>query len=228
MRPVEKGATPKEHGKDVIFTDYKQAKRYLITRLGEYCSYCETKIPANLAVEHVLPKSIRPALKLTWDNFLLACTNCNSTKGDTNINLADYIWPDRENSFMAFLYDNSGIVKVNPASDQTTRDRSKATIALMGLDKHAPNTGTTAYQKASDLRFQHRIEAWRKAAIHLKDYRNAPDNFKPQLALYIVEVVQGYGFWSVWMTVFSNQPKVQKLLIEGFPGTRKTYFSKIS
>jgi hypothetical protein len=45
------------------------------------------RLEASLAVEHVLPKKpegvteIIKSRELDWENFLLACTNCNSTKG---------------------------------------------------------------------------------------------------------------------------------------------------
>ncbi|MEZ4852315.1 MAG: HNH endonuclease, partial [Bacteroidia bacterium] len=69
MRPIIKGAIPKNNeGLDIVFPDYKYARRYLIDRIGEYCSYCERKIEANLAVEHVQPKSLNPDLELSWDN----------------------------------------------------------------------------------------------------------------------------------------------------------------
>ncbi len=65
MRPIVKGANPTdENGVEIIFTKYARARRYLIDRIGEYCSYCERKIEANLAVEHVQPKDTNPDLLL--------------------------------------------------------------------------------------------------------------------------------------------------------------------
>jgi predicted RNA-binding protein with PIN domain len=46
MRPVVRGENTK------IFKDYKDARRDLIEKLGEYCSYCEMRIPSSLDVEH--------------------------------------------------------------------------------------------------------------------------------------------------------------------------------
>jgi hypothetical protein len=40
MRPVVRGENTK------IFKDYKDARRDLIEKLGEYCSYCEMRIPS--------------------------------------------------------------------------------------------------------------------------------------------------------------------------------------
>lgn len=69
------------------FADYDDAKPFLLARLGPFCSYCERRIPTNLAVEHIQPKGVPKyaPLEKTWDNFLLACVNCNSTKGDDDV-----------------------------------------------------------------------------------------------------------------------------------------------
>ncbi|MEP7375997.1 MAG: HNH endonuclease [Chitinophagaceae bacterium] len=81
MRPVARGPRPKDlSGNDVTFTSYGNARGALIERMGQYCSYCNQKLPASLAVEHVQPKDPVPALELEWTNFLLGCTNCNSAK----------------------------------------------------------------------------------------------------------------------------------------------------
>ena len=87
MRPVQRGACPQDaDGNDVAFTEYMQARRALIERLGECCSYCEMQLDASLAVEHVQPKkppgaaAALPERELAWGNFLLGCTNCNSIK----------------------------------------------------------------------------------------------------------------------------------------------------
>jgi len=94
MRSVEKGTVPTDaNGQPKQYSEYQQARPDLISRLGEYCSFCEGHIAANLAVEHILPKNWHPQLELSWDNFLIACTNCNSTKGNKDIDLADYYWP---------------------------------------------------------------------------------------------------------------------------------------
>ena len=88
MRPVDKGAAP------AVYAKYQDAGPDLQARLGDYCSYCERQIETNLAVEHIQPKSHVPALRTDWTNFLLGCVNCNSSKGNTPINLRDYFWPD--------------------------------------------------------------------------------------------------------------------------------------
>ncbi|TGO03282.1 hypothetical protein PN36_09260 [Candidatus Thiomargarita nelsonii] len=61
MALVEKGRLPMD-GQTKQYSEYQQARPDLIERLGEYCSFCEGRIAANLAVEHILPKSLHPQL----------------------------------------------------------------------------------------------------------------------------------------------------------------------
>ena len=136
MRPVDKGAVPlDDEGNPKQFSKYKNARSDLITRLGGYCSYCEMKLDASLAVEHVQPKKHHEHLALSWSNFLLGCTNCNSTKGDKDPELSSLLWPDSDNTFMAFQYSEDGVVRVNPALSGDRARKATAMIKLVGLDK---------------------------------------------------------------------------------------------
>lgn len=229
MRPVVRGDLPKnEDGTAISFKEYGEAKRFLIDRIGKYCSYCETRINANLAIEHVRPKSKMPELALSWDNFLLACSSCNSTKGDVDVVLTDYFWPDKDNTFLYFLYDGKGLVKIKPNLTQQEKTKATKTIQLTGLDKRAPKPDTTEFKRASDLRFEHRLEAWQKANSHLKLFENAAVEDRPQLILLLVVIVEGTGFWSIWMTVFENHPNVKQALVDGISGTNKTCFEHLA
>jgi len=110
----------------------------VVSRLGLYCSYCERRVVTNLAVEHIQPKDGphgHPHLIGRWENFLLACVNCNSTKRDKNVVLANVFLPDRDNTFAAFSYLPDGTVQ--PAATLATALMGKAsdTLALTGLDK---------------------------------------------------------------------------------------------
>lgn len=99
MRPVERGLDPNP------FQDYKDARDPLIQRIGDYCSYCENALHSEIDVEHVQPKSRPPYASLVWTNFLLACGYCNSVKGDNPVAIADFFWPDADNTYRAFKYD---------------------------------------------------------------------------------------------------------------------------
>lgn len=103
MRSVEKGPSPQPE-----YKPYQTAKRDLFTAIGGYCSYCERNIEHMGAVEHVQPKSAVPALAAKWENFLLGCVNCNSTKGSTVINDSNrsaYVFPDTDDTFALIEYD---------------------------------------------------------------------------------------------------------------------------
>ncbi|MCZ4693786.1 HNH endonuclease [Ancylomarina euxinus] len=225
MRPVDKGNVPQEKGVDIIFKEYSRARRYLIDRIGEYCSYCERKLVANLAVEHVKPKATNPGLRLDWHNFLLGCTNCNSTKGDKPVVLNDFIWSDQDNSFEFFDYNSNGLVSVINTLSQADQVRVNATIALVGLDNPTPKKGTVRWQEASDRRQEHRIQALMESTKFASAYANCQD--KTLYRDLLVSKVRDNGFWSIWMHAFSAYPEVQRVLILAFPGTNQAYFQNI-
>jgi uncharacterized protein (TIGR02646 family) len=217
MRPVVRGERPIDSTRNqIIYTEYKNARSELIKRMGEYCSYCEMHLDASLAVEHVQPK--QPAnsqvlrdRELEWDNFLLACTNCNSTKGNADVVMGDYYWPDRDNTFRAFTYSVGG--KIRPSSDSDF-DKAARTINLTGLDKNPINDIA-----ASDRRWQNRREAW---DIAVESKIDLSKNNTQEMRRQIVRSVKGY--WSVWMTVFQDDPDMIKRFIDAFPGTARDCF----
>lgn len=213
MRPIEKGINNK------TFNQYKDAKGDLIDRLGEYCSYCERKLNASLAVEHVQPKSLHPERRLEWDNFLLACVNCNSSKLAADIRLEDYLWPDKDNTFQAFVYKEGGLITVNDKLDVKQKKCAQNILALAGLQKR-PRLNDS---KGSDRRWRHRLEAWDTATASLDDLLK--DDTEP-LRKCIVRLAAANGHWSIWMTVFKDDRDMLKRFIESFPGTSKGCFDE--
>lgn len=226
MRPISKGLVPvDENGAQIVFTKYARSRRYLIDRIGEFCSYCERKIEANLAVEHVQPKATNPALALEWDNFLLGCTNCNSTKGDKSVVLTDFVWPDMDNTFEYFEYNDTGIVHVSPLiQDPQLRQRIQNMLDLVGLQKHPPQVGTVAWQEASDRRFEHRLGAWKDANIYKEMYENATNDIREGMKPLLVELISHQGFWSIWMSVFKDFQEIQLAFAQAIVGTNISYF----
>jgi len=222
MRPVVRGACPQDaHGAVIKFTDYASARRDMIARLGEYCSYCEMQLDASLAIEHVKPKqppgaaAPLPERELVWGNFLLACTNCNSTKGNAEIDLNDYLWPDRDNTFRAMGYAEGGLVS---SVLGIQHEKAEKLIALVGLGK-TPDTAT-----ASDRRWLNRREAWDMATRSKERLTRCNlDDMKNQ----IIETVQAKGFWSIWMTVFKDDADMLIRLITAFPGTSSDCFDAV-
>lgn len=74
---------------------------------------------------------------------------------------------------------------------------------------------------ASDSRWLNRKEAWEmaeRARTRLARCNN--DDMKDQ----IIETVQAKGYWSIWMTVFENDPDVLQRLINAMPGTSQQCF----
>jgi hypothetical protein len=59
------------------------ARGDMVAMIGDFCSFCEMPLAGHLlAIEHVAPKSIYPTYSVWWWNFLLACRDCNSQKGN--------------------------------------------------------------------------------------------------------------------------------------------------
>ncbi len=61
---------------------YQASYDSLVYNFGEYCSYCEIprRPERRLDIEHRAAKSQFPFLFVLWGNFLLACSQCNTTK----------------------------------------------------------------------------------------------------------------------------------------------------
>lgn len=222
MRPVQRGECPRDQkGQEIKFAEYQQARRELIQRMGEYCSYCEMHLDASLAVEHVQPKkppgatAAMPERELEWGNFLLACTNCNSSKGDKDVVLADYLWPDRDDTFGALRYSEGGVVDSAPGVQKARADRL---INLVGLRKQ-PDTA-----EASDRRWMNRREAWDRAVRAKDRLAKCPTGYADHMREQIVDTAHAKGFWSVWMTVFADDPAMRNRLLNALPGTNSAFF----
>ena len=213
MRPVDRGAAP------ATYADYTEAGPDLRARLGDYCSYCERQIETNLAVEHVQPKSVEQDLIADWDNFLLACTNCNSIKGHTRIQLVDYFWPDADNTLRAFEYVPGGMIEPHPGLRPEMALKAVKTLTLTGLDRYPGNGGlepTTA-----DLRWLRRQQAWARAE-RCCDILAGHDTV--EIRELIVEIALGRGAFSIWWTVFAGDVDMRRRLRLAFAGTHGASF----
>ena len=225
MRPVVRGEIPKnKNGTDKVFSAYENARRDLIDRMGEYCSYCNMHLDSSLAVEHVQPKDSNPELKLSWDNFLLACTNCNSTKGKKDVNkknIDTFFWADVHNTHIPFVYEPNGRVSINSKLTKDEKKKAQNTLDLVGLQKY-PNT-----QNASDRRWKNRKEAYEQAIEHLEDLEQATLKGARELLIKtLVTAAYNKGFFSVWFEVYKDHDDVKKALIERFTGTCVECFDK--
>ena len=208
MRPVDKGSAP------AVYTRYQDAGPDLQSRLGDYCSYCERQIETNLAVEHVQPKSLVPALATTWSNFLLGCVNCNSNKGDTLVDLPDVVWPDSDNTLRAFEYVRGGLIGLHPGLEAPMAVKARATLQLVGLDRFPGNPGREP--TLADRRWLRRQEIWQMAEM---DRGRLAANNTVEVRELIVENALGRGMFSIWWTVFSGDVDMRRRLRSAFAGT---------
>lgn len=215
MRPVNHVKT------GAALTDHKKAKPNLIAAMGEFCAYCERPIEAmNLDVEHIKPQKAHGKLALTWSNFLLACTSCNTYKRhyqaanrQTRI-LRSQAWPHLDNTFSAYTYDQHGRVTVSPALASVVHQQmARRTLEMAGLDR-TPAVAAS-YQSlglAYDITSR-REKAWKKAQIALTAYQQNPTDIQRQSILGQAEET---GFFSIWMSVFAAHPDVKCGLITTF------------
>jgi uncharacterized protein (TIGR02646 family) len=217
MRPIRRGASPRPGD----FSNYRDALPDLVSRLGRYCSYCERLIPVQLAVEHIQPKGLPAyqALIGRWDNFLLACVNCNSTKLDKDVILTEVLLPDRDNTFAAYLYDAGGGVQVSASLSPSEQKLALATLNLVGLQRPGPTAADANGRLIALDRIKQRLEAW-LTAEYARDNLLALRPGDDVLAEAVVRLALATGFFSVWMEVFRDNPTIRNRLIDAFPGTR--------
>jgi len=228
MRPIERGPVPQVSvttpqgtvTQDKTYAKYQYARGDLIGVLGDYCSYCERRLSSDCAVEHVQPKKgagAQPLLALSWENFLLGCRNCNSVKKDKAIALADYFWPDLDNTFRAFVYSAGGAVQVN--TTVLTTSQIQTAIRTMDLTGFAGNP--TPGPTLSDRRRLSRSEVWDIAQMAFDDLQG---HDYPALRRQIMQLALGYGYFSVWMTVFASDTDMKLRFINAFNGTASSCF----
>lgn len=214
MRHLDKGAAPVDtDGIAIVFSDYQEAGPHLKERIGWYCCYCERPIHASLAVEHKLPRTHHPHLAVAWHNLLLACTNCNSTKGHRNTAIMPLIWPDEEDTYSVIVYARSGAVR--PANDlhETLATRVKNLLELTGLTRPPRDL------QGSDHRFFYRRAVWSKAEQSAADLAVCNT---AQMRRQIVETARSSGCFSIWMNAFAHDAQMQAALRAAFPGTVAT------
>lgn len=219
MRPIHRGISPFKND----FCNYRDAFPFLCSRIGMYCSYCERRISTLLAVEHIQPKALPAYMFLigNWENFLLGCPNCNSTKGDRDVVPDTLYLPDRDNTFLVFKYTADG--RVVPANHLSILQQKIAhdTLKLVGLDKPISKITDENGRIVAIDRVGQRMEVWGIAEESRDDLQQKPSE---QLRRSIVRTAVAYGFFSIWMQVFANDIDMRRRLIDAFPGTAQDCF----
>jgi len=221
MRPIRRNASPIKG----TYQKYTDAKIALLDRIGAgklnneahvfYCSYCERVTPAaGLAIEHIEPKGGKYGqvhLQNTWHNFLLACANCNSSKGSKQVKIKDLFLPDRDNTFTALQYLADGNIIPAPHLSLENKKKAHATLSLVGLKTPSlPQPDRT----------HKRIQVWGSATAALNDYISNPSN--KAIKKFILKLMIHEGGFSIWMTVFKDYPEMKKLFINSISGTRES------
>ena len=225
MRPVDKGESPYESIKE-----YQEALPYLAKKIGLYCSYCEMPIKHVPEIEHKVSKT-RGGELTAWSNLSLGCKYCNARKltKTTPQNRNEYLWPDEDNTAIAYSYLN-GFPIVNKEAleelDSTGVYFEKAgnTYEMVGLGNEPD------FKKGDkDRRFVNRNESHFKALESLKNWRHvkdAPEQYRNDMKKQILMTAMDSGFFSVWMTVFADEPQILLALIEKYPGTNKLCYDE--
>lgn len=217
MRPINRGSAPR------TYTKYEDAKQDLVNQLGSYCSYCERRIVTLLAVEHIQPKSLPQYahLETEWTNFLLACVNCNSAKLATPVEFDQFIMPDRDNTFVAFKYEENGRVEVLDTLTPAHQAMASATCELVALNR-LEHQGWKEDMLFSALeRISQRVQAWIQAKEARLDYENGRSS-----ARAIAREAASAGLFSIWMAAFEGCSEVRKEIIKAFPNTAMDCFDQ--
>lgn len=220
MRPVRRGASPVH-----AFTDYRDAYPHLVHRLGPFCSYCERRVQANLAVEHIQPKSLvaYAHLENDWTNFLLACVNCNSTKGDDDHAIDAHLFPDRDNTIVAYRYRKDGEIEVSHTITPAAQGAAAATLFMVGLDKALNVALDENGQQVAIDRVSQRMEAWSVAlqAVATFEESSALNHGSASAAVVttVTNLALATGFFSIWIEAFAGHADMIEVLVDAFPGT---------
>lgn len=119
-------------------------------------------------------------------------------------------YPLRDDTLSALRYQVGGLVSVNHALPKADQTKAQTLIELVGLDKVPGHPDL----KPSDKRWLNRSEVWNLATRYLQKYQEGSADVETVLAL-----ATGYGFWSVWMTIFTHEPAVVAALTS-VPSTR--------
>lgn len=206
MRSVSRGIAPS------VYSYYKDARNDLTGRIGWYCSYCEMPVRNSIEVEHIHPIA-NGGNELDWDNFLLSCRYCNGVKRNNNPSRVGYLWPDVDNTTLAFQYSEKDIIEAAPGLPAHVVPMADATITLMGLNRtpHSGNEPTDA-----DSRWIARISA---IGVINESYNDWLTEQTPAFARQIARTAIGHGFYSFWMLKFAGINVVINEINNAFLGT---------
>lgn len=219
MRPVLRSNKFDAAGNPIQYKPWGKAKLELIEEIGDFCSYCGKHLTRSaLHIEHIQDKKTHPHLKYHWNNFLLACGNCNSIKGTKDTAALNPFLPHIDNLLCFIEVLRTGTLQVKRSVTGTNLARTNAFIDLVGLNRRP---GYPNYSNKDD-RWQYRFIAYSKATRQLQKYTSTPAKVDIE---NITELAVTSGFFSVWFTVFAAHDSVKVALIEAFKGTNSARFN---
>ncbi len=223
MRPINKGRSPYS-----TISAYNEALPFLESAIGLYCSYCEYPIGHAPEVEHIVSKSAGGELT-AWENLLVSCKYCNTRKKAivNKTNVDEYLWPDRYNTALAYNYENGvptvnedALIKLDPSGSALKKAQN-----LFDLVK----LGNVPPLKGRDRRARSRNSVFEIALDSLATYQNGKEIYHDNIELLAKQIVQtaiSNGFFSIWTTVFADEPEILHMLIDAFPGTEKAFYDE--
>jgi hypothetical protein len=227
MRPIDKGVVPMVNGSPKTVANYRDWRRDLMDRIGNYCCYCNMVLNDSPQVEHVIAQDIDPARSTDWDNMLLACGPCNRTKSNKACSPMNHYLPQFHNTHLAFSF---SVVRHPRSSEHAAfilwrglpalQANAENTIALCALNEDT----TKKLPQATDLRWKYRYETQLTAAIWKKEWTDWGHSNAQAFLRLLIAVVEGKGFWSLWFDAFADVALVRQALVQQFPGTASACF----
>lgn len=156
-----------------------QIKTYLSAAFHHKCGYCE-KIEAS-TVDHFWPQSNDPSKRWQWNNFILACDECQRSKHAQLPIDAEGRWMvnPRVDEPLEFLYFDyvTGIVVPLPTSEETLA-RGRVTVERLGFDHRSMLNEERRCKLWDVLGYMVRIadpqsesdaqDAWQQLSYHLR------------------------------------------------------------
>ncbi|WP_434381493.1 retron system putative HNH endonuclease [Melittangium boletus] len=169
------------------FEEIRSALKTMATGI-ERCMYCEDSAATD--IEHFWPKSTYPARAFSWDNYLLACSDCNSNYKRAKFPLDDNGAPllidptaEEPRDYLT-LSVRTGKYQPRTRGGQESR-KGKESIEVFGLGR--------------DLLEKGRQDAWGKIPYFLMGYADVCSQAKWTHALEIQRILCRAPFASVFV-----------------------------
>jgi hypothetical protein len=135
--------------------------------------------------------------------------------------VADYLWPDIDNTLRAFEYGIGGLVRPSPHLPAAVQAKAQQSILLTGLDKDPGNPNVDRRPTSKDKRWRRRLEASQLAE---RSRQRLAENDTPQMREQIVETALGRGMFSIWYHAFVGDVDMRRRLRQAFVGTAPVCF----